>query len=217
MARALGQAVSAADGEMGVDMAIVTQHRGRSNGLGTARWIRWAQYAVVGGLSFQVFHLLEHMLQTGYWFLHPTDAPFLTPWAAAGRDMLIVGGKVATGNELLHLVGNSIFFGALIAMVYVCRAYGRSTRRYPHLSKAIFSQGIHVAEHVALTVTTFAVGKAIGLSTMFGLASGAWGSSYRVWFHFILNFAATYYATMALAEMHGEDLVVPGGRALPAI
>lgn len=197
-------------------MAVVTQKLGRTGIPSGTQWIRWAQYAVVGGLAFQVFHLLEHMLQTGYWFLNPTEAPFLTPWAAAGRDMLIVGGKVATGNELLHLVGNGIFFGALVAMVYVCRAYGRSTRRYPHLGKAVLSQGVHVAEHVLLTVTTFAFGKAIGVSTAFGLAAGAWGSSYRVWFHFILNFAATYYATMALAEMHGEDLVVPGARALPA-
>jgi hypothetical protein len=182
----------------------------------TAQWVRWAQYAAVGGMAFQVFHLLEHFLQTGYWFLNPAEAPWLTPWAAAGRDMLIVGGQVATGNELLHLVGNGIFFAALVAMVYVCRLHLRPTVRYPHLSKAITAQGIHLAEHVLLTVTLFAFGKSLGVSTVFGLASGAWGSSYRVWFHFILNFAATYYAAMALAEMHEDDLVIPGARPLPA-
>jgi hypothetical protein len=178
--------------------------------------VRAAQYAAVAGLAFQAFHLLEHFLQTGYWFLNPTSAPWLTPWAAAGRDMLILDGEVSTGNELLHLVGNGIFFGALVAMAYVCRLYGRSTSRYPHLSKAMFAQGIHLAEHVLLTITTLTMGTPLGVSTLFGLSEGVWGSSYRVWFHFILNFVATYYAFMALAEMHEDDLVVPGARPVPA-
>ncbi len=181
----------------------------------TAQWLRWAQYAVVAGLSFQLFHLLEHFLQTGYWFLNPAEAPWLTPWAAAGRDMLVVGSQVSTGNELLHLVGNGIFFAALVAMVFVCRTHQRPTVRYPHLSKSLTAQGIHLAEHVLLTATVFAFGQPLGASTVFGLASGAWGSSYRVWFHFLLNFAATYYAAMALAEMHEDDLVIPGARPLP--
>jgi hypothetical protein len=181
----------------------------------TGQRVRWAQYAVVAGLAFQLFHLLEHFLQTGYWFLNPAEAPWLTPWAAAGRDTLVVGGQVSTGNELLHLVGNGIFFAALVAMVLVCRAHQRPTGRYPHLSKAITAQGIHLAEHLLLTATVFAFGNPLGASTVFGLASGAWGSSYRVWFHFILNFVATYYAAMALAEMHEDDLVIPGARPLP--
>jgi hypothetical protein len=180
------------------------------------RRVRWVQYAMVAGLSFQLFHLLEHFLQTGYWFLNPAEAPWLTPWAAAGRDMLVIGDHVSTGNELLHLVGNGIFFAALIAMVAVCRTYQRPTARYPHLSKAMTAQGIHLAEHVLLTVTVFAFSQPLGASTVFGLASGAWGSSYRVWFHFLLNFVATYYAAMALAEMHEDDMVIPGARPLPS-
>lgn len=177
--------------------------------------VRWAQYVVVAGLAFQLVHLVEHMAQTGYWFLNPTEAPWMTPWAAAGRDILVVGGNVITGTELLHLLGNGIFFAALLSMVYVCRAHDRPTSRYPHLSKALVVQGIHVAEHLLLTITTFAVGSPSGLSTVFGLASGAWGSSYRVWFHFVLNFLATYYAAMALAEMHEDELVVPGASPIP--
>jgi hypothetical protein len=183
--------------------------------VGGSGFVRRAQYVAVAGLTFQVIHLIEHFAQTGYWFMHPSDAPWLTPWAVLGRNMLVVGGKVATGNELLHLIGNGIFMAGLVGMVLVVRGYGRATSEFPHLSKAIASQGVHLAEHVALTVTTFASGKAIGISTMFGLASGAWGSSYRVWFHFILNFIATYYAAMAMAEMHQDDLVVPGARPLP--
>ncbi len=177
---------------------------------GSDKVVRWAQYAAVAGLVFQVVHLIEHLAQTGYWFLHPGEAPWLTPWAVLGRDMLVVGDRIVTGNELLHLLGNGIFFGALLAMHWVCRAHKRPPSRYPHLAKAIASQGFHVAEHVLLTVTTFVVGLPMGISTLFGFATGAWGSSYRVWFHFILNFIATYYAAMAMAEMHEDDLVIPG-------
>lgn len=76
----------------------------------------------------------------------------------------------------------------------------------------MLSQGIHLVEHVALTATTIAFGTAIGISTLFGFASGAWGSSYRVWFHFLLNSIATYYALRAFVEMNDEGLVVPGVR-----
>ena len=182
---------------------------------GREKVIRWAQYAAVAGLVFQVVHLIEHLAQTGYWFMHPGDAPWLTPWAVVGRDMLVVDGRIVTGNELLHLLGNGIFFGALLAMAWVCKAYQRPASRYPHLGKAIGAQGVHLAEHMLLTFTTFTVGLPIGVSTMFGFASGAWGSSYRVWFHFILNFIATYYAAMAMAEMHEDELVVPGVRQIP--
>ncbi|MDH4116856.1 MAG: hypothetical protein OEX04_01080 [Acidimicrobiia bacterium] len=192
-------------------MALITrlEHDSRRTDL-----IRYAQYAAVGGLAFQLFHLLEHFAQTTYWALHPAEAPWLTPWAAAGRDLLVVGDKVVTGNELLHLIGNGIFFGALLAMAWVCMTGGLDRARYPHLSKALVSQGIHLAEHVLLTATVFTVGKPLGVSTLFGLAAGPAGSTYRIWFHFILNGIATYYAFRALHEMHKDGLVVPG--ATPA-
>lgn len=172
--------------------------------------LRAVQYAAVGGLAFQVVHLIEHVAQTAYWAAHPTEAPWLTPWATAGRDMLVVDGKVPTGNELLHLIGNVIFLAALVGMLHVARTVGRPATAYPHLGKALWLQGIHVAEHILLTATTLTLGKAMGFSTVFGFASGAWGSSYRVWFHCILNAIATYYALRAMREMHHDDLIVPG-------
>lgn len=174
--------------------------------------IRTAQYVAVAGIAFQIVHLIEHLAQTGYWFMHPADAPWLTPWAVVGRDMLVVGGRIVTGNELLHLVGNGLFFGALMAMVWVAKAHRLPTDRFPSLGKAVAAQGIHLAEHVLLTLTVFTVGKSLGISTLFGFATGSWGSSYRVWFHFIINAIATYYAAMAMAEMHQEDLIVPGAK-----
>jgi hypothetical protein len=181
------------------------------------RTIRRAQYVAVAGITFQVIHLVEHVAQTFYWFLNPSAAPWLTPWAVVGRDMLVVGGRVVTGNELLHLFGNALFFAALMAMAYVARSFGRDRSAFPHLPKAITTQGLHVAEHVLLTLSTFVVGRPLGVSTLFGFADGAWGSSYRVWFHFLINAVATYHAAMALAEMHQERLVVPGEALRPVV
>jgi hypothetical protein len=185
-------------------------------GSGTAAsTIRKAQYVAVAGIAFQIVHLVEHVAQTGYWFMHPADAPWLTPWAVVGRDMLVVGGRIVTGNELLHLLGNGIFMGALLALAWVAKSHGMSADRFPHLGKAIATQGIHLAEHVLLTLTVFTIGMPLGLSTLFGFATGSWGSSYRIWFHFIINAIATYYATMGVAEMHQDDLIVPGARRSP--
>ena len=46
---------------------------------------RFWRDTAVAGVAFQVFHFLEHGLQLGYWFLHPTAAPWLTPWAVLGQ------------------------------------------------------------------------------------------------------------------------------------
>lgn len=170
--------------------------------------LRLLKYLAVGALAFQVVHFIEHIAQLGYWLMHPVEAPWLTPWAAVGRDMLAVGGSAAIGNELLHLIGNAIFISGLVAMAVICHRHGRRRSDFPHLGKALWAQGLHVIEHVALTSTTLVFGKAIGVSTFLGLVSGPVMTSYRVWFHFILNGIATYYALRALTEMHQEDLVV---------
>ena len=73
---------------------------------------------VVGALGFQVFHFLEHGLQLGYWFFNTKQKPWLTPWAQTGVDGLAFwcqiwpgsGGAEQRGAELLHLVGNTIFW-----------------------------------------------------------------------------------------------------------
>jgi hypothetical protein len=173
------------------------------------RLLSSARYVAVFGLVFQGVHLIEHMAQLGYWVMHPLEAPWLTPWAEAGRDMLVVGGKVASGNELLHLIGNLIFIAGIVGLYLVATTLGERPSRIPFLRRAMISQAVHVGEHVALTTTFFAVGVSIGLSTGFGLLSGPVASGYRVWFHFLLNLLATVYAFRALWAMHRRGMILP--------
>ena len=96
-----------------------------------ATWGMWRTgvvMAAVGLLGFQAFHVLEHGIQIGYWFGHPQAAPFLTPWAVVGRDVLAapLGRGPARGAELLHLVGNLLFLGGLLLLAAVWRYGGRS-------------------------------------------------------------------------------------------
>jgi hypothetical protein len=167
------------------------------------------QYAIVAAFALHAVHLAEHVAQLAYWFAHPSDAPWMTPWAIATRDLLVVGGRIVTGVELLHLIGNALFFGALVALTWLARAHMIPVGRYPHLSKALSAQGVLVAEHALLTLTVFVIGTPLGVSTLFGFATGGWGSSYGIWFDFVLIAISTFYAAMALAEMHQDDLVIP--------
>ncbi len=135
--------------------------------------IRLLTYVGVAGLSFQVAHFGEHLAQFAYWVVHPTSTPWLSPWAAASRDAL--SADPAIGVELLHLLGNGIFLGGLLALMAATRPRGN-----PMLRIATVLQVVHVAEHIALTVTRMFSGSAIGISTAFGLLEGGQLSSYRV-------------------------------------
>jgi len=161
-----------------------------------ARIVLWGLFAAaIGAVAFQVLHFVEHLAQLGYWIGHPTQAPWMTPWAmSAAHGLADLGGPspMAVGMELLHLVGNSIFFvGAVTLAVLVgrCAAGSPAARTTRAL---LWVQGLHVVEHVALTSTLLWTGKAAGLSTFFGLADpGPVLWSYRVWWHFLINLAAT--------------------------
>jgi hypothetical protein len=168
-----------------------------------ANTIRMFRYIALAALAFQAVHLVEHLAQFGYWTTHPSEAPWLTPWAAQGRDALAVGGEAALGNELLHLLGNLVFLGGLLAMVMLFRTAGGAPGDLRSLRTATMIQGVHVAEHVALTTTSFLFGKAIGLSTFLGLVEGPAMTSYRVWFHFLINLVASLYAARALRGLTG--------------
>jgi hypothetical protein len=74
-----------------------------------------------------------------------------------------------------------------------------------------------MGEHLALTATTVIFGKAAGLSTFLGLISGPAMTSFRVWFHLLINLVATWYAGRALLALHSQGLLVePKSRTQPA-
>lgn len=165
----------------------------------------------IAALVFQVVHFIEHVAQLGYWMSHPAAAPWLTPWAIAGRDALIVDGTPASGNELLHLLGNLIFLVGVFALVALVWRVGQSIGEVPFLKPGLWLQGIHVIEHVVLTGTYLAMGKAAGFTTLFGLAEGAFGSGLRVWAHFLLNLVGTYFVVRAVLDMRRRGLLtIPG-------
>lgn len=174
---------------------------------------RLVRDVAIAALVFQVVHFIEHLAQLGYWTSHPASAPWLTPWAIAGRDALIVDGTPASGNELLHLLGNLIFLVGLFALVALVWRMGQSVGEVPFLKPALWLQGIHVIEHVLLTGTYLAVGKAIGFTTLFGLAAGPFGSGLRVWAHFLLNLVGTYFAVRAVLDMGRRGLLNVHGEA----
>lgn len=179
--------------------------------LGRTRSSVWLAVAV-GGIGFQVLHLVEHVAQLGYWGLHPNHAPWLTPWAEAGRDALAVGGDPATGSELLHLTGNVVFLAGLAALtVHVRRT---SAGRIAWLRPALTVQGFHVVEHVLLTASWVLSGRALGFSTLFGALSGTTLSTYRIWWHFLVNVGATALAVAALLRLRGQPGRVEPGRAM---
>lgn len=162
----------------------------------------------VFALLFQVFHFIEHIAQVGYWFVNPSQPPWLTPWAVAGRDLLAVDGTPGGGNELLHLVGNLIFLGGVVALALITWHSGRKIKQIRYLSTTLILQGVHVAEHILLTVSYLAMGSAVGFTTLFGTAQGPFGSSLRIWAHLLLNLTATYYAFRSVWEMYAMGLVL---------
>lgn len=155
----------------------------------------WAAVAVAG-IGFQVLHLIEHVAQAGYWALHRAHDPWLTPWAETGRDALALGGDPHTGSELLHLGGNLVFLLGLVALAEFARRSGIG--RVGALRLSLLVQGFHVGEHVLLTTTWMAGGQALGFSTLFGALSGTALVAHRVWWHFVINLAATALGVAAL-------------------
>lgn len=173
-------------------------------------------WVAVAGIAFQVIHFAEHVLQAGYWVVHPGEAPWLTPWAAASRDVLAraADGQATTGNELLHLGGNAVFLAGLIAAVVAVRASHRWDRSPWGLRMALWAQGVHVGLHVGLTVTWLTIQQAHGLSTLFGLLEPGtvWANAMRVWVHFVINLIATVYAVIGLWQIRTILPGLPGRR-----
>lgn len=181
----------------------------------TARITVLVKYLAVSALVFQAVHLIEHMAQLGYWIARPLEAPWLTPWADAGRAQLAVGGNVALGNEILHLVGNVIFLAGLVAVLFYVRRLGLEVPSA--LRVAFVVQGVHVIEHVALTTTAALWGNSVGISTFLGLVDGPVMTSYRVWFHFLINLAASWFAARAVMSLYARSLSWSSRSETPAM
>lgn len=133
-------------------------------------------------------------------------------WAEAGRDALAAAasGPTTIGDELLHLAGNFAFLTGLLAAAAARRRGALPRARQTLLRAALWVQGLHVAEHLALTTTLILAGRGHGDSTGFGLfASGTTAAiAWRVWLHFLINLVATVLAVSALANWASSARVV---------
>lgn len=157
------------------------------------RWLAWA------ATIFQLYHLYEHWEQVKAWWANPHAAPWMS-WLFQFSDhgfAAITGhsGDMAVGMELTHFVGNWIFF------LGVCAWYQRTDNRW--IRWAFQLQAFHMVEHVCLTATMLIWHHPVGVSTLLGFAPYLmpdWiAASYRVWWHFSMNLAATALVLAGIA------------------
>lgn len=164
------------------------------------------------GLAFQVGHFAEHALQFGVWVLGDLshmcgrDTPWMSPWVTelvrqAGLLLFPEANearRMMLGMEVLHLIGNTIFLTSLTCL-YQCLPS-------KWVRWAVYIEGFHLCEHLALTATAYYVGKPIGLSTLFGYAGSLGGREfavgYRVTWHFLMNLLPMPFAMYALMHWY---------------
>ncbi len=175
-------------------------------------WVYRATAAlIVVGLIGQIGHLQEHVAQVGYWLAHPNDPAWMTPWGTglANGYGVVDTTKPTLGMEILHLMGNFVFFAGLAAVMVITRhARGTRTRHYGVMGT--WMQGLHGLEHLVLTLSVwFGAKRAIGLSTWFGLVQPGLGlSTYRVWWHFVANIMGSYIFGKALYYLWRERNII---------
>jgi hypothetical protein len=154
-------------------------------------------------LSFQGFHFFEHIVQLGHWIFNDRSFAYMTPWVMTWVEHLgmyywpeaSMKMQMHLGMELIHLIGNGIFFAGTLGLYVFVK--NRASKW------AIIIQGIHLYEHISLTLSAIAVGKSIGLSTFFGIAIDHYFLvGYRVLWHFTLNLIPSVLVIIAFIRMH---------------
>lgn len=173
-------------------------------------------------MAFQVGHFAEHAFQFLVWLLGDLsgicgrDTPWMSQWvmdavrfaggeispgAPAPRQMLL-------GMEVLHLIGNSIFLVGLSCL------YAWLPSKW--IRYALYVEGFHLCEHIALTLSAFYVGKPIGISTLFGYAPGygrEFAVGYRVSWHFLMNLFPMPFAMIGMMKAYDYGGHYRGDRA----
>ena len=163
---------------------------------------KWLLVIVLLSLLFQLVHFGEHIAQAVAWIGGYRNAPYMT---ALGHYLMHFFGDLfspyadhafqeAMGNEILHLIGNFIYSIGAVGMLFFIRT--RIT-----IAAAVI-EVLHLYEHVCLTLSMAFMGKAVGMSTMWGMAmSKADFVAFRVWWHFLANAIPTILTCIALISI----------------
>ncbi len=156
----------------------------------------------VTAILFQYGHFVEHIIQVSAWIAGYIQAPYMTEFGHMLSGWLgtafFAGDEPERiqrlGMELLHLIGNIVFFLGTLGLWLLVRT--RLTLA------ALAVQSFHLFEHVSLTLSSVFIDKAIGLSTLFGMPMSNFASvTYRVWWHFMFNAIPTLLVTCALVAV----------------
>lgn len=209
-----------ADPSTAADCAVAAEAGREAVGYGNAGIVGLGFAVLAGaGLAFQVGHFAEHAIQFGVWVLGDLsqmcgrDTPWMSPWVTElvrqTGSLMFPGANEARrmmlGMEVLHLIGNIIFLTSLICL-YQCLPL-------KWVRWALYIEGFHFCEHVALTATACYLGTPMGLSTLFGQAGDLGGREfavgYRVTWHFLMNLLPmpfAMYAVMLRYRSNGSEL-----------
>lgn len=156
------------------------------------------------GVVFQIGHFIEHATQAGMWVFVDRSTAYMSPLAMMLvhliGGLLLKGQNMArqmlVGMEMLHLVGNLIFLGTLAGMYHI------SPKR--EIGWALKVETFHLYEHIMLTSTAIFLGKAVGLSTLFGgadaLGDHNFAVGYRVLWHFAMNLVPSALMAWSMAK-----------------
>jgi hypothetical protein len=158
--------------------------------------------AVAAGIVFQAGHFVEHAVQMGVFIFGSHTTPYMSPVAMYLTHLLgtyffpaqQMAYQMAAGMEILHLIGNLIFLATIAGFYQLCPT--------PNVRTALWIETFHLYEHIMLTSTVVFLGKAVGLSTLFGgaevLGGHVFAVGFRVSWHFALNLVPTIYVMRAL-------------------
>lgn len=154
-------------------------------------------------LFFQLVHFGEHIAQALAWLGGYREAPYMT---ALGHYLMNVFGtffypdasqarQMQMGNEILHLIGNTLYAFGTLALLFFIRTRMAVT--------AAVIETFHLYEHISLTLSAAYLGTAIGMSTWFGLPMEHTSLvTLRVWWHFVMNAVPTTLSILVLWRVY---------------
>lgn len=159
---------------------------------------------VFAGVLIQLAHFYMHGVQAWHWLTVDRSTAYMTPLGWRISDWL--GGCIVpnmcgmyakmVGMEWMHLILNIVFVGTLLLTLKLAPS------KWIRLALAV--ELMHLGEHIGLTASYMLYGQDYGWSNLFGYAVQWFGHNagvgYKVWWHFLINFAPTGFMLYGMRE-----------------